>query len=67
MYLLKLTIDIWNTATPNKFQIQQNAHIPRPPPPIDHRCMEYCYTESVSHIAESTYTKGPPPTLTIDI
>ena len=22
------------------------------PPPIDHRCMEYCYTTEVSHIAE---------------
>ena len=23
-----------------------------PPPPFDHRCMEYCYTTEVSHIAE---------------
>ena len=22
------------------------------PPPIDHRCMEYCYVTEVSHIAE---------------
>ena len=28
------------------------------PPPIDHRCMEYCYTKEVSHIAECTYTDG---------
>ena len=32
---LQLTIDLWNTITPNKFHIQQNAHILRihlPPP-----------------------------------
>ena len=22
------------------------------PPPIDHRCMEYCYTTEVAHIVE---------------
>ena len=43
--LLQLTIDVWNTATPKKFHIQQKSHIPRSPPPIDHRCMEYHYTE----------------------
>ena len=26
------------------------------PPPIDHRCMEYCYTTKVSHKAECSYT-----------
>ena len=26
------------------------------PPPIDHRCMEYCYTKKVSQIAE--YKEG---------
>ena len=29
MYPLQLIIDIWNTITPNKFYIKQNAHIPR--------------------------------------
>ena len=42
--LLQLTIDLWNTTTPNKFHIGQNAHIPSPPSPIDHRPMEYHYT-----------------------
>ena len=28
------------------------------PPPIDHRSMEYHYTQYVSHIAECTYTNG---------
>ena len=35
-----------------------------PPPPIDHRCMEYHYTTEVSHIAECTSLHGtctPPP------
>ena len=37
--LLQLTIDLWNPTTLNKFNIQQNAHIPRAhvPPPINHR------------------------------
>ena len=27
--LLQVTIDLWNTTTPHKFNIVQNAHIPR--------------------------------------
>ena len=54
MYPLLLTIDIWNTITPNMFYTKQNAHILRVgvPPQIDNRCIEYCYTREVSHIAE---------------
>ena len=37
------------------------------PPPIDHRCMEYCYTKKVSQIAEYTCTKAPLLQLTIDL
>ena len=37
------------------------------PPPIDHRCMEYCYTKEGVHIAECTYTKAPLLLLTIDL
>ena len=47
MYLPLSTIDLWNTTTPNKFHILPNAYIPRahiPPPPMDHRSMEYHYT-----------------------
>ena len=29
MYSLQVTIDIWDTITPNKFYIKQNAHILR--------------------------------------
>ena len=43
---LQLTIDVWNTATPKKFHIFQNSHIPRPPPAIDHRSMVYHYTNT---------------------
>ena len=25
--------------------------------PIDNRCVEYCYTKNVSHIADYTYTE----------
>ena len=45
-----LTIDLWNTTTPNKFHIWHNAHIPSadiPPPLIDHSSMEHHYTKSV--------------------
>ena len=53
------------------FNIWQNAHTLRayvPPNPIDHRCMEYCYTKYVSHIAECIYTYGIcTPQLTIDV
>ena len=35
--LLQSTIDLWNTTTPHKFW--------PPPPPIDHRSMEYHYTK----------------------
>ena len=31
MYSVQSTIDEWNTTTPNRFHLQQNAHIPRPP------------------------------------
>ena len=61
MYPFQLTIDVWNTTTWNMFHIQHNAHILRadvPPTPIDHRCMEYYYTQHVSHIAQCTYTQG---------
>ena len=65
MYPLQLTIDVWNTTTPNKFNIYQDALILldrcTSPSPIDHRCIIYCYTTEVSHIAECTYTKVPPP------
>ena len=37
------------------------------PPPINHRCMEYCYMKEVSHIAECTYTKASLPQLTTDL
>ena len=37
------------------------------PPPIDHRCMEYCYIKEVSHIAECTYTEALLLKLTIDL
>ena len=30
-------------------------------PPIDHKCMEYCYTTKVSHIAECNIPRPPPP------
>ena len=62
MYPLKLTTDIWNTPTPQKFHIYQNAQICMSDvtPPINHKYMEYHYTESVSHIAEYTYTKANP-------
>ena len=59
--LLQLTIDLWNTTTPNKFYILENAHIPRadvPPPPINHRSLEHHYTKSVSHIGKCTYILG---------
>ena len=44
---LQLTIDLWNTTTPNKFHILQNAHIPMAdvPPPINHRSLEHHYTK----------------------
>ena len=47
---LQLTIDLWNTTTLNMFNIQHNAHILRAdvPTPVDHRCMQYCYTKNVS-------------------
>ena len=64
MYPLQLTIDVLDTTTPQKFHIEQNAHIPRPQPPIDHRFMEYHYTKYISYIAQCTYTHGrltPPP------
>ena len=67
--LLQLTIDLWNITTPNQFNIQQNAHIPRAnvPPPINHKSIAYHYTKEVSHIAEWTYTKVPLLQLTIDL
>ena len=39
------------------------------PPPIDHRCMQYHYTEYIKHIEECTYTEGrwTPLQLTIDV
>ena len=68
---LQFTIDISNTTTPNKFHIQQNAHILRadvpPQTPIDHRCMEYHYTKEISNIAEYTYTKVALLQFTIDL
>ena len=59
--LLQLSIYLWKTITPSKFHIYNNAHIPSshsqmkcmaqvyPPPPIEHRCMENHYTESLGH------------------
>ena len=42
---LQLTIDLWNATTPNRFNIYQMYIYQGPPPPIDHRCMEYHYTK----------------------
>ena len=36
-------------------------------PPIDHRCMESCFTKEVSHIAECTSAKAPLLQLMIDL
>ena len=49
--LPQLTIDLWNTITPNNFHIKQNTHILRinlpltPTPPIHNRSVEYLYTK----------------------
>ena len=72
---LQLTIDLWNTTTPNKFKILQNAHIARAgvPPPINNRSIEYHYIMQVSlHLISFTYSRmhiyqGPLLQLTIDL
>ena len=42
---LQLTIDVWNTATPKSFTDSRMHIYQGCPPPIDHRSMEYHYTE----------------------
>ena len=48
--LLQLTIDLWQTATLNKFHREKNAQIPVQTdptlPPINHRSMEDHYTSA---------------------
>ena len=47
--LLQSNIDALHTATPNLVDIVQCSYIHGrlipSPPPIEHRCLEYCYTK----------------------
>ena len=47
MYPLQLSIDVWNTLHQISFTYSR-MHIylwQMDPLPIDHKCMEYCYTK----------------------
>ena len=54
MYPLLLTIDVWNTATPNKFHIEQNAHLLRADVPPSN--CPYIYGIPLHQIS-STYSR----------
>ena len=41
---LQLTIDLYNTITPNKFHIYQNAHLPMADGPHPQSSIDLCNT-----------------------
>ena len=65
---LQLSIDALNTTTPNFAHIMADLYIyieqctythgRLTPQSVEHRCLEYCYTKKVSHIAQCKYNKG---------
>ena len=63
MYQLQLTICLWNTTTPNKYQIQQNAHtLKADVPPIlaidvwNTTTPNTCYKQQNAHIHRADVT-----------